>query len=140
MSHRRFGFTASSPPPCDEDREGAAGALPAAEQPRLKPRGHPSAAARYVLEPVEEKPRREPLWITTRADDLPSARVVQCEREIFWGPAHQQPKRHDLTAVIAALVLLGLIAVSLAGSCRFGLFGLCRDHSVHVWTREHVIT
>jgi hypothetical protein len=194
MAHRHFGlstgravhpaptlprFTASShPPPCDEDREGAAGALPAARQPqlsswwpiasaplqktvflgrygeklrvagrRLSPAGHwhhahsgdtvcfeptcwtslpsaPLAAARYVLDPGAEHPRRDPpLWTLAGPEAWP-----------------RPPRRHDLTAVIAALVLLGLIAVSLAGSCRFGLFGLCRDHAIHVWTTEHVIT
>lgn len=64
MSHHRyFGFPASSPPPSDEDREGAVGALPAARRPRLTPRGMetiPAAWPRYVLDPGAPSLRREP--------------------------------------------------------------------------------
>lgn len=54
--HRHFGFTASSHRPCDEDREGAAGALPAADWTRPTPASWP----RYVLDPGEANLRREP--------------------------------------------------------------------------------
>src|SRR5437867_8452606 len=108
---RHFGFRASScAPPRDGEREGAGATRAPASPARLAP--HPP---RYVLDPGDAQPRRQPpLWTLAG----PQA----------WPPVATPVRRGTgLLPLIAALILCAMIATGLAASCRFGLFGLCRD-------------
>lgn len=57
-------------------------------------------------------------------------------------PSPERRGSTGISAILVALVLLAIIATALAGSCRFGLFGLCpvNDGGDRVWSTERRLT